>query len=187
MLLTAVTLSCRRRNSVKQCEYEVRLRTGGEKDSGTDDNIKIRIREDRPWHNLDNARDDDFEVGYTDTFKFEDDCVDRHQQTTIGSAGQAKFGICFSNAWLVTHVTLMCFDGAWINSWSVYKWIWCHDKLELPKISKYRRVRMRRRTQLMSYRTQPPLCWCYYWFNAAHLCVHFTSRHGDVCHEQMLI
>ena len=133
MLLTAVTLSCRRRDSVEQCEYEVTLTTGGERYSGTDDNIKIQIREGGDWNNLDKSRDDDFEVGQTDTFKFEDDCVDRHQQTTIASAGQARVFICFSNKWLVTHVTLMCFDRSWINSWSVYKWVSCENKLELPK------------------------------------------------------
>ena len=137
ILLPAVTVSCRRGDSgdkPKRCKYELKLTTGSTVDAETDDNIKIQIRDDGPWLNLDNSGVDYFERGHTDTFKFEDNCVDRHQQTTIGSAGHAKFIFCYSNPWYLTYVSLMTLDDhPWMNSWSTNKWFFCKDKLKLPK------------------------------------------------------
>ena len=77
LLLPAVTASD------DKCQYVVELSTGHKYRSGTDEDILIRIREDGPWHNLDNPDADDFERGQTDVFQFEDDCVDSHQQTQL--------------------------------------------------------------------------------------------------------
>ena len=142
ILLPAVTVGCRRDSSrpssSKQCKYMVQLTTGDEENAGTNDDIQIRIRKDGPWHSLDTAGHDDFERGHMDTFKFEDVCVDKYQNTTIGSAGNAKFLTCFSDKWLVTQVSLAPLDIHWINSWRTHKWLYCHDTLELktPKPKK---------------------------------------------------
>ena len=115
------------------CLYSVRLTTGDLDGAGTDDTIMIKIREDGPWHSLNNPYVDDFERGNTDIFVFNAECVDRHQQTTIGNAGHAKFFVCFSNAWLVTHVIFTRLDRDWIKIWKTHKWLWCHDELKLPQ------------------------------------------------------
>ena len=70
ILLPVVTVS------FTPCWYIVQMTTGGLAGAGTDDAIMIKIREDGPWHSLDNAWVDDFERYNTDIFEFGDDCVD---------------------------------------------------------------------------------------------------------------
>ena len=125
LLLPAVTVSD------PPCEYTVRLTTGTEYGAGSDDNIMIQIRENGKWHSLDNYGVDDFERYHTDKFTFEDDCVDKHQQTTVGNAGHGRFFGCFSDTWLVTHVILFRVDGKWLRDWYTHKWLYCHDTLKL--------------------------------------------------------
>ena len=124
-LFPAVTVS------VKKCQYVVELQTGYEYQSGTDDKIMIRIHKYGPWHALDNPGVDDFERGQTDTFKFEDYCIERDQEITIGSAGHGRFFSCLSNQWLLIYVKFYPEDRHWINEWATDKWISCTDKLKL--------------------------------------------------------
>ena len=126
-LLPAVTLS------VRQCKYEVQLSTGHKYWSGTDEDIHIRIRENGPWHNLDNPDADDFERHQTDSFQFEDNCVNRHQQTTVGIAAYGKYMACGGDKWLLIYVKLISKDRHWINEWATYKWFSCADMLTLPR------------------------------------------------------
>ena len=129
VLLQAVTASG------EKCLYNVKLTTGNRYRAGTDDKIMIRIHEKGKWHSLDNPNHDDFESGNTDTFAFKDDCIDSNQQTTIGSAGHGRFFVCFSDAWLVTHVWLISVDHRWMNGWFTHKWLSCHDTLKLNKLA----------------------------------------------------
>ena len=111
VLLPAFTMSD------SKWQYVVELSTGHKYRSGTEKDILIRIREDGRWHNLDNPDADDFERGQTDTFQFEDHCVDRHQQTTIGITVYQRYFACSADRWLLIYVKLMPKDRHWINEW----------------------------------------------------------------------
>ena len=119
--------------TVCDCKYIVKLKTGYAHYSGTDDFIKMQIRENGPWHRMDNYGHDDLERGKTDTFKFEDRCQDKHQQVSIRSWGHATFFKCFSNEWLLIYVTLMPENGQWKNEWQTYTWFSCGFQLRLPR------------------------------------------------------
>ena len=122
----------------KQCRYELKLTTSNVKYAGTDDNIYFRIREDAGWHYLDNYGNDDFERGNTDTFTFEDDCIEKGRSQTIASLesrGHTEYFYCFTNHWLVTKIVLKTVglpkDESWACDWNIRSWVKCRDRKQL--------------------------------------------------------
>ena len=130
LLLPVVTVSSDLTSS--ECWYIVWITTGGLSGAGTDDTIQIKIREDGWWHTLGHDWYDDFERYNEDMFEFGDDCIDRHQSIAIGSAGYGHFFVCLTDAWLVTHIKLMCLGCDWVNQWETFTWMRCRDQLILP-------------------------------------------------------